>query len=128
MSLSTLVGLLHEHQVTLTLTEGDMLLPTAPAAPPENVIQGIREQRHVLIRRLQRGQTAEGQLCHVPQAGECGTCSSWSALPAAHMGLCRAGRRAHGWYDGDPQQGVEIHVRHRCAAYGGTGWRLRGTT
>lgn len=59
--------------------------------------------------------------------GHCGLCARWEALlaPLAHLGECSAGRRAHGWHDGNPAAAVEIHAAHRCAAWGGQGFRAR---
>ena len=57
--------------------------------------------------------------------GHCGSCARWIALPAplAHIGLCSAGRAAHGWYDGNPVAPVELQAGHGCAAHGGKGWK-----
>jgi len=61
--------------------------------------------------------------------GHCGACGRWEALPEplAHLGTCNAGRRAHGWQDGNPAAGVEIHAAHRCAAWEGQGFRAKAS-
>ena len=41
------------------------------------------------------------------------------------MGLCSAGKRAHGWYDGNPALPVEIQAGHGCMANGGKGWQAK---
>jgi hypothetical protein len=59
--------------------------------------------------------------------GHCGLCARWEALPEplAHLGECSAGRKAHGWHDGNPAAAVEIHAAHSCAAWEGQGFRAR---
>ena len=59
------------------------------------------------------------------QAGRCGSCARWvaHAAPAAHLGVCDAGRRAHGWFDGAPLAPVETQAALLCQVYGGSGWR-----
>ena len=57
--------------------------------------------------------------------GHCGSCARWSAPPQAHMGLCSAGRAAHGWYDGNPVAPVEIQAGHGCVAHGGKSWQAQ---
>ena len=66
-----------------------------------------------------------GALAQTP--GYCGMCARWEALPAplAHMCECSAGRRAHGWHDGNPAASVEIQAGHSCAAWEGQGFRAR---
>ncbi len=62
-------------------------------------------------------------------SGHCGMCARWAALPAplAHLGECSAGRRAHGWHDGNPAAAVEIHAAHACTAWEGKGFRARAS-
>ena len=58
--------------------------------------------------------------------GHCGSCARFTPCPAqAHMGLCSAGKRALGWYDGNPSLPVEIQAGHGCAAWEGQGFRAR---
>ena len=61
--------------------------------------------------------------------GHCGSCARWEVLPAplAHLGECSAGRRAHGWHDGNSVAAVEIHAAHSCAAWEGKGYRARAS-
>jgi len=59
--------------------------------------------------------------------GHCGVCGRWEALPAplAHLGECSAGRRAHGWQDGNPAAAVETHAALTCTAWDGQGFRAK---
>ncbi|UQN07406.1 hypothetical protein [Deinococcus sp. QL22] len=61
------------------------------------------------------------------QPGHCGSCTRWGDAPdwGPLMGECMAGRRAHGWPDGNPSAPVVIHMGHRCAAYDGTAYRSK---
>jgi len=62
-------------------------------------------------------------LAQIP--GHCGVCARWTAhqAPLEHLGICNAGRQAHGWLDGSGRQPVEIHAAHACAAWGGRGFQ-----
>ena len=69
-----------------------------------------------------------GQLEALAQTpGHCGSCARWAALapPNDHMGKCSAGKRAHGWLDGNPALPVELQAGHGCAAWEGKGFRAR---
>jgi len=61
------------------------------------------------------------------QPGHCGSCTRWEDAPdwGPLMGECMAGRRAHGWPDGNPSAPVVIHMGHRCAAHDGTAYRSK---
>jgi hypothetical protein len=61
------------------------------------------------------------------QPGHCGSCARWEDAPdwGPLMGECMAGRRAHGWPDGNPSAPVVIHLGHRCAAHDGTAYRSK---
>ena len=130
---------------------GDGVRLEAAAIPSAEVVRLARTHRAALLEELTRPQEGEdpakaedvptpdpaqvarasafaGQLEALAQtAGHCGLCSRWAALPAplAHLGECSAGRRAHGWHDGNPAAAVEIHAAHSCAAWEGQGFRAR---
>lgn len=59
------------------------------------------------------------------ERGRCGSCARWAAhpAPADHMGVCSAGRAAHGWLDGAALTPVETQAALLCQVYGGSGWR-----
>ena len=105
----------------------DGLKLNAATQPPAELLAQIRAAKPALLevlRGVPSGQTLStaGTLTHT-----CGTCARWEALapPLAHMGLCSAGRAAHGWYDGNPVAPVEIQAGHGCAAHGGKGWQVK---
>ena len=54
--------------------------------------------------------------------GHCGSCARFTPGPFPPLGLCSAGRRAHGWLDGSPLLPVEIHAAHGCPVLEGKGW------
>lgn len=58
------------------------------------------------------------------QKGVCLTCARWQTDEFGD-GLCPLGRRAHGWYDGNPTLAVITTAAHRCAAHGGAGWQAK---
>ena len=106
---------------------GDGLKLSAATPPPAELLAQIRAAKPALLevlRGVPSGQTLStaGTLTHT-----CGTCARWEALapPLAHMGLCSAGRAAHGWHDGNPAAHVEIHAAHSCTAWEGQGFRAR---
>lgn len=57
------------------------------------------------------------------EPGRCGSCSRWKATGYSLEGECFAGRRAHGWWDGQPDAPVLTHPAHQCAASNGNAWR-----
>lgn len=59
------------------------------------------------------------------ESGRCGSCARWTRTDYILEGECNAGRRAHGWFDGNPQAPVIITIAHRCAAHGGQGWQAK---
>lgn len=59
------------------------------------------------------------------ESGRCGSCRRWTPAEYPLEGECNAGRRAHGWFDGDPQAPVLTTPHHRCAAQGGQGWQAK---
>ena len=61
------------------------------------------------------------------QARTCGSCARFTPCPEpqAHMGLCSAGKRAHGWLDGNPALPVELQAGHKCAVNDGKGYRAK---
>lgn len=92
MTLAELVRLLDQHGINLTLTAEGKLRPTAEQQPPAEVIEGIRQHRAALVRRLERGQRADGQYYLadlVPVAGICASCSRWQSFAAGDLhGRC----------------------------------------
>ena len=95
--------------------------PVPPAGPYSNPSKSLdRAARSSFTAPLEA-------LALIP--GHCGLCARWEALrvPMAHMGECSAGRRAHGWQDGNPAACVEIHAAHACTAWEGKGFRARST-
>ena len=133
MVVAELLTELRARGVTLTV-QGSQLLTTAPkGAITPDLGEAIKAHRAALLVALQ-GQVSGAALAPRPdplevgqQPGHCGTCARWEALapPLAHMGLCSAGRAAHGWYDGNPVAPVEIQAGHGCAAHGGKGWQVK---
>ena len=129
MTLGELVRLLDQHGVNLALTAEGKLKPTADQQPPAEVIEGIRAHRAALVRRLERGQRADGRLDVARLSalpGHCGSCARWQGPDAYGDGLCSLGRAAHGWHDGNPRAPVLIVPHHKCAAHGGAGWKAKG--
>lgn len=57
--------------------------------------------------------------------GHCGCCARWTPTGYPLEGECSAGRRAHGWPDGNPDAPVLTTPHHTCAAYSGRGWKAR---
>lgn len=128
MTLNDLVRLLEQHGVTLTLTPDGKLKPAAAAPPPPQVIEGIRQHREILVRRLERGQQVNGRfdVSSLDQSPRCcASCTRWKPTPFPLEGECGAGRQAHGWQDSDPKAPVLTHPAHQCAALGGFGYRAR---
>lgn len=106
MTLSELVRLLEQHGVNLTLTAEGKLKPTADQQPPAEVIEGIRQHRAALVRRLERGQRADGRY-HLadllPLPGICASCARWQPFTAGDLlGRCPL------------VDGLGIHAAHRC--------------
>ena len=133
MVVAELLTELQSRGVTLTV-QGSQLLTTAPkGAITPDLGEAIKAHKAALLVALQ-GQVSGAALAPRPdplevgqQPGHCGICARWEALapPLAHMGLCSAGRAAHGWHDGNPAAHVEIHAAHSCAAWEGQGFRAR---
>ena len=133
MTLGELVRLLDQHGVNLALTAEGKLKPTADQQPPAEVIEGIRAHRAALVRRLERGQRADGRLDVARLSalpGHCGSCARWEEAPdwGPLMGVCGCPPAA--WPGGLPP--LAIHAGHRCAAYReegeevGRGYRAKG--
>ena len=59
------------------------------------------------------------------QPGRCASCTHWQGPDEYGDGLCPLGRRAHGWYDGNPDAPVMTTPLHECAAHAGRGWKRR---
>ena len=70
-----------------------------------------------------------GDVTTPPSLKTCGSCARWEALavPLIHMGECSAGRRAHGWYDGNPSKPVEIQASCACMVHDGKGYWSRAS-
>ena len=109
-------------------TSGDGLKLSAATQPPAELLAQIRAAKPALLEVLRGVPPAHTLPAVNPRT--CGSCARWAALPAplAHMGLCSAGRAAHGWYDGNPVAPVEIHAAHACAANSGKGFRVRASS
>lgn len=128
MTLAELVRLLEQHGVSLTLMPEGKLKPTAAKPPPTEVLAGLRQHRAALARRLEEGRTIDGRLDVnrlSQQPGRCGSCAKWLPTPYALEGECIAGRRAHGWFGGDPRAEVLTHPAHQCGVLEGIGYRAR---
>lgn len=126
MTLVSLTQQLHHHGVRLDLTPEGRIRPHGENAPPTELIDAIREHRALLVRRLERGQTADG--CYdltrlLPLPGICASCTRWtpSAEWGVLMGTCPLPTTA--FEDGRP---LALHAAHRCIARGGHGWTGAG--
>ena len=109
---------------------GDGLKLSAVTPPPAELLAQIRAAKPALLEVL-RGVTSTHTLSVADTLAQtCGSCARWAALPApmAHMGKCSAGKRAHGWLDGNPALPVEIQAGHGCMANGGKGWQAKQRT
>lgn len=106
MTLPQLVRLLDQHGVSLTLTDAGKLRPAADQVPPAKVVEGIKAHRAALVRRLERGQRADGRY-HLEdlqaRPGICASCARWKPdAPGDLLGQCpKVG-------------GMGIHAAHRC--------------
>ena len=94
------------------------------AAPPLPVLADSQKQRGEIMPGPVKTSEVEAAAPRKNQP-RCAICARWEALPAplAHMGLCNAGRLAHGWADGNPHGPVEISGAHGCVVCGGRGHR-----
>lgn len=107
MTLSQLLVSLGRHGVNLALTDAGKLKPSADQSPPPELIEAIKAHRTVLVRRLERGQRADGRYYLadlLPRPGICASCDQWrQEAPGALMGRCLL-------VEGPPG----IHAAHRC--------------
>lgn len=129
MRLAELLAELARHGVSLKATPEGKLRPRADQPPPAELVEAMRQHRAALLRQVEEGRLPDGRLdiTRLTAApGHCGSCARWTPTPYTLEGECSAGRRAHGWYDGNPSAPVLIHPGHRCAADSGQGYRARG--
>lgn len=106
MKLTELLVSLDQHGVSLSVTADSRLNPTAEQRPPDEVVEGIKAHRAELVRRLERGQRADGRYYLEDlqaRPGICASCAHWQQVkPGDLHGRC-------------PLAGcVEIHAAHRC--------------
>lgn len=116
-ALDDLLRELEQAGVTLALLpDGRHIEISYRVDPPEELVLAIKKAKSTLILWL-RSQ----------MAGHCGTCRRFTRREdfGSWMGQCSAGRRRHGWLDGNPEAPVEIHMAHRCAVGGGKGYQRR---
>ena len=144
--LARLLGQLEAEGVRVVLNAaGDGVRLEAAGPPSAELVRLARTHRAALLEALapakKEGPAAEpspdlgaartsfaGPLEALAQTpGHCELCTRWEALlaPLAHLGECSAGRRAHGWQNGNPAAAVEIHAAHACTAWEGKGFRAR---
>ena len=130
MNAPALLEALSAAGVTVALNAaGDGLALSGRGQPPAALLEEVRASKAALLAALAPRPGARPSwtaLAALP--GHCGTCARWSARPAplAHMGLCSAGRRLHGWLDGNPAGSVELQAGHACAVQDGNAWYDRG--
>ena len=99
--------------------------------PPPDLLTRVHVFKSALLEALKTMLSEQTVSVAVPAANitarSCNTCAGWTAMPAplAHMGLCDAGREAHGWQDGNPHKPVELQGGCQCLAYAGKGYRDR---
>ncbi len=60
------------------------------------------------------------------QPGHCASCRRWTYDGWGLEGLCSAGKRAHGWLDGNPLLPVITSAHLSCQVVTGKGWQARG--
>jgi len=146
--LSELQAALARHSAVLRFApDGEHLECEALQPLTPEIVKGLQEHRAALLRQVQEAlqndmdqqqtslETAPTHarwpaldlLARAQQPGHCGCCARWAAYPspADHMGVCSAGRAAHGWLDGAAHASVETQVGLRCQVYEGTGWEVR---
>ncbi|WP_104991712.1 hypothetical protein [Deinococcus sp. NW-56] len=126
MTLERLRADLARYDVRLSLGSGGKLRYDAASDLPADVLDAMRAHKAALLADLQRGQgTRPDWEALSRERGRCGSCARWTPAPewGALMGECAAGRLAHGWYDGNPRAPVIVHTGHKCAAWGGEGYR-----
>ncbi|MGY2895455.1 hypothetical protein [Deinococcus sp. UYEF24] len=152
--LARLWGLCEAEGVRVLLNAaGDGVRLEAAGPPSAELVRLARTHRAALLEALtpakgtQKGRTPDPAKAEAPARpavrssfagqlealaltpGHCGLCARWEALPVplAHLGECSAGRKAHGWHDGNPAASVEIHAAHACTAWEGQGFRARAS-
>lgn len=117
VALASLLRDMEQAGVAVTLhTDGKHLQLEYINDPPEALLIAIKKAKPTL------------KLWLLSQMdGHCGPCRRFTRREdfGSWMGECSAGRRRHGWLDGNPDAPVEIHMAHRCCAYGGTGYQRR---
>jgi hypothetical protein len=110
-------------------TTGDGLTLTGKGTPPAALLAAVQALKPALLERLSHiGDGAPlAAPASFPEAGCCGQCAQWTPAPAwgPVLGHCAAGRRAHQWNDGHPDQLVLTQIRLRCLAWAGAGYRPR---
>ena len=123
MNVLTLLNTLEGLGVSVTVRPGGKLRLEPASLVPADLLHEIRAAKPALLKVLRGAPTRPDPLEVGQQQGHCGSCARWSAPPQAHMGLCSAGKRAHGWLDGNPTLPVELQAGHGCMANGGKGWQ-----
>ncbi|MEF2278783.1 hypothetical protein V3W47_10780 [Deinococcus sp. YIM 134068] len=124
MTLEQLRADLARYDVRLSMGEGGRLRYDAAPSLSAEVLDAMRTHKAALLAGLRSPRPEWEQIGAQP--GHCGSCARWTPTPYPLEGECSAGRRAHGWYDGNPSAPVLIHPGHRCAADSGQGYRARG--
>ena len=135
MSVASLFAALEAAGARLALSEDGEGLTLSGKRPPAALLEAVRAERAALLAHL-RGAAKEeaapapassspdvARLAQTP--GHCGCCARWTPTGYPLEGECSAGRRAHGWPDGNPDAPVLTTPHHTCAAYSGQGWKAR---
>ena len=117
--LDKLLGALREAEQGVRLTPPESPPASSPQAEP---VRASKVPSVTFAGRLPDGRIDMQRLAH--QQGVCLTCARWQPDEYGD-GLCPLGRRAHGWYDGNPAAPVITTAAHRCAAKNGAGWQAK---
>lgn len=136
MTARALLEVLEAAGVRIVVAVGGNTLELSGKLPRPQLLAQVRASKAALLEILTPAKEERPRPSSSPdwevigqQPGHCASCARWEAAPdwGPFMGLCSAGRQAHGWWDGDSSAPVPIHGAHGCAAYDGKGYRARGT-
>jgi hypothetical protein len=127
MRLEELQTSLVRYGVSLTITEAGKLRPHASEAPPQEVIEAIREHRDALLRQLGEGRLPDGRPDMSVRAalpGHCGTCRHFtlSAREGRYMGVCTLGWAVHFPAETHVNRAVVIHEAASCMTADAPRW------
>lgn len=88
MNLFQLTKQIEQHQISLTLLPDGRLKPLAPAPIPAEVLEAMKHHKVALVRRLERGQRANGKYYLEDlkeRRGCCGSCRHWQPFSAGDL-------------------------------------------